>query len=83
MPTPYSAAWLCLYDLLHGELNQPYWIETRKNWRLGAAIQSLKYLGWPINSTMDYCSGREHKVAWYKLHDDALAVAKRKFGGTE
>lgn len=81
LPAAYSVPWLCLHDLIHGELNQPHWVDTRKNWKLSTAISILMRLGWPIKSVMDYCPGRAHKVSWYSLNSEAVAIAKRKLGG--
>ncbi len=50
MPTAQSAAWLALRDMLTGPITQIDWLKLHRGWRLSAAIKTLDYCGWPVNS---------------------------------
>ncbi len=52
MPGRTTKAWLALADLMDAPLTQPDWLllGQGRGWRLAAAINLLRDLGWPIAS---------------------------------
>ena len=72
-PSPDSQAGIALAVLLKGEhLRQTGWLNI--GWRLAAAIQVLKDLGWPVISFPVRVVGRKRPIADYSLPQWVLAA---------
>ena len=82
LPPHGSAAEQALTDLLARDWTTPEWDDAGNGWRLAAAVQVLKYLGWePISIRVGY-PGRKRPIARYSLPAKAqqAAVLLRKGG---
>lgn len=75
MPPKNSAAEKALFDLLERDWTTPEWDDAGNGWRLAAAVQSLKYLGWEPISTPVHYPGRKRPIARYSLSAKAKQAA--------
>lgn len=81
LPPVGSAAETALNDLLARDWTTPEWYEAGNGWRLAAAIQDLKYLGWePISTPMPWPSCKR-PIARYSLSAKAKQAAALMQGG--
>ena len=84
LPPVGSAAETALHDLLARDLTQIDWLTEGKGWRLSAAVKSLDYLGWQVQSNMVQHPGWPNAIARYSLSQKAKqAAALRQQGGTQ
>jgi len=84
MPPVGSAAETALHDLLARDWTQIDWLTEGKGWRLSAAVKSLDYLGWQVQSNMVQHPGWPNAIARYSLSQKAKqAAALRQQGGTQ
>lgn len=83
MPPKNSLSERALFDLLERDWTTPEWNDAGNGWRLAAAVQDLKYLGWEPDSIRVGYPGCKRKIARYSLPMKAkqAAAAMRQQGG--
>ena len=78
MPSLHSKAWLALYDMLHGPVNQIDWLKLQRGWRLAAAVKELRYLGWQCADEWTQPAGCAARIKQYELTPQCRVIAAEK-----
>jgi hypothetical protein len=71
-PSQYSRGARVLRALLTGSVTQPDWLHGGEGWRLTAAINELRALGWPVEAVSEQFEGRSRQIARYSLPEWVL-----------